>query len=99
MANDRFNIRCTICGDYLLLGKYYPSSGAYMFPGKVDALETFISSHLTNCQPKTDGWVDFELPMCLVFDNEESLAAASGGVLGLSGNVETDRAEESSAGQ
>jgi hypothetical protein len=89
MANDRFYIRCTVCGDYLFLGKYYPSGDTIVNDYWQEPLMTFIGSHLSNCQPQG---MSFDPPMCLVFDNEETLCAA-GGLIGGSGNVNVDRAE------
>lgn len=93
MANDRFFIRCTLCGDYLGLGKWYPSVGAYVHPagGRMPALETFFDSHLTNCQPN-DGH-ELTPPICLVIDNEATLCAA-GGLIGGSGNTKVDTQEK-----
>ncbi|SRR6266446_6975632 len=89
MANDRFFIRCTVCGDYLGLGKYYPSTGPALldYTNTARALGTFIEAHLSNCQPQG---TFFSGPLCLVFDSEATLGAA-GGMLGGSGNVNVDR--------
>jgi hypothetical protein len=87
MANDRLYIRCTRCGDYLCLAKFYPSTGPY-FPSHwpKEPLHTFIQSHLENCQPHSSG---FDGPICLVFDSEQTLCDA-GGLIGGSGNIHLD---------
>jgi hypothetical protein len=87
MANDRFYCRCTRCGDYLWLGKYYPGTAvAFATDDVAAALQTFIESHLSRCQPQ-DG--AFSGDMCLVFDNEATFCAA-GGFIGGAGNIHLD---------
>lgn len=87
MSNDRFYVRCAICGDYEWLGKYYPSTGAQC---RVDPklIMDFLAFHLTECQAR--GAFDFgDGPTCVRIDSEATLCAA-GGLIGGSGNVHDD---------
>lgn len=88
MANDRLFIRCTKCGDYAVVGKYYPSC-----PGHVttpQGLAAFVDKHLDDCQLSGLACPDYgPEPICIVLDSESTFCAA-GGVIGGTGNISRD---------
>jgi len=53
MANDRVWLRCTTCGDQLLVAKYYPQSWIIWTRGV--ALERFVAEHLEH-HPRDGRW-------------------------------------------
>lgn len=94
MANDRFFIRCTACGGYSALGKFYPGgSDGILDPNGAIKLARFVDWHFSNCQ-KADH--DIEGPICLTFDSEQTLLDAiksvGGNALGFTGNIRSDAA-------
>jgi hypothetical protein len=92
MANDRLFVRCTKCGDYEYLGKYYPSMAGHV--DRRDELAEFVDKHLDSCQLGgmclTD-YGDADQPMCIVFDHEATFCAAGGLIGGGTGNVNKDK--------
>lgn len=92
MANDRLYLRCTKCGDYILLGKWYPSFSHCTIdrPDKPEQMADFINRHIESCLEPVG---DFgECPIPLTFDSEHTLMEAGGkGPAGGTGNIERDK--------
>lgn len=57
MANDRMIIECTGCGFWRYWGKYYPSTGPYVFSDDCTAksIAMFVDRHLQNCHNHSFG--------------------------------------------
>lgn len=85
MANDRLFVRCTKCGAYEVLAKWYPG-GPALGNVRADALVDFLGAHIRLCQPQDGAMIS---PVCVVFDNEDSFCAA-GGAIGGTGNINSD---------
>lgn len=73
MANDRLFLVCEHCGETLMLGKYYPSSGFYTTPGAAGAVE-FLDKHGDCIEPRKGELTD--VPFTII--NEQQLADRSG---------------------
>ncbi len=48
MANDRLWLRCSKCGDRILMFKYYPCGLGFIYHSKIN-LQTFLNDHLCGC--------------------------------------------------
>lgn len=96
MANDRLFIRCTTCGGYDMLGKFYPGGSDGILDGGMSALKLarFVDWHFSKCQ-RADH--DIEGPVCLTFDSEqtlfEAIKAIGGDALCFTGNINSDKAK------